>query len=164
MDTPTDVLKGRRNRATPRRSTGVSEQHHKGNTHCAPAGFGALGGSVWINFRDGHIDAYNPMTGEFIDKARDAHGKAIVIDGLWSIKFGNGCSADAQFPQAASELSQPVGHLALLFAFPFSRRNGEHRVTIGVDVRHVEARRVAFHKRPQLQLVASSIARARHLP
>src|ERR1700680_141372 len=67
--------------------------------------------------------------------------------------------ADAQFPQAASELSQPVGHLALLFAFPFSRRDGEHRVTIGVDVyhapvlvqvfpqhRHVEARRVAFHK------------------
>jgi uncharacterized protein (TIGR03118 family) len=57
----------------------------------APAGFGALGGSLWIgNFRNGHIDAYNPMTGEFIDKVRDSHGQAIVIDGLWSIKFGNG--------------------------------------------------------------------------
>lgn len=57
----------------------------------APAGFGALGGSLWIgNFRDGHIDAYNPTTGEFIDKVRDSHGQALVIDGLWSLKVGNG--------------------------------------------------------------------------
>jgi uncharacterized protein (TIGR03118 family) len=57
----------------------------------APAGFGALGGSLWIgNFRNGHIDAYNPTTGEFIDKVRDSHGQALVIDGLWSLKVGNG--------------------------------------------------------------------------
>jgi len=57
----------------------------------APAGFGALGGSLWIgNFRDGHINAYDPTTGEFIDKVRDSHGQALVIDGLWSLKVGNG--------------------------------------------------------------------------
>ena len=57
----------------------------------APATFGALGGTVWIgNFGNGHIDAYDPMSGELIDKVRDSHGQAIVIDGLWSIKFGNG--------------------------------------------------------------------------
>jgi uncharacterized protein (TIGR03118 family) len=57
----------------------------------APAGFGRLGGTLWIgNFGNGHIDAYDPMSGRFIDKVRDSHGQAIVIDGLWAIKFGNG--------------------------------------------------------------------------
>jgi len=57
----------------------------------APAGFGALGGTVWIgNFGNGHINAYDPTTGEFIDKVRNPHGQAIVIDGLWALKVGNG--------------------------------------------------------------------------
>lgn len=57
----------------------------------APAGFGSLGGTLWVgNFGNGHIDAYDPVTGRFIDKVRDSHGQAIVIDGLWTMKFGNG--------------------------------------------------------------------------
>jgi uncharacterized protein (TIGR03118 family) len=57
----------------------------------APAGFGALAGSLLIgNFGDGHINAYNPTTGEFIDKMRHPHGKEIAIDGLWSLRVGNG--------------------------------------------------------------------------
>ena len=57
----------------------------------APAGFGTLGGTLWIgNFGNGHIDAYNPTTGEFIDKVRNSHGQAIVIDGVWTLMFGNG--------------------------------------------------------------------------
>jgi uncharacterized protein (TIGR03118 family) len=57
----------------------------------APAGFGALAGAVWIgNFGNGHINAYNPTTGEFIDKVRNPRGQALVIDGLWSLKVGNG--------------------------------------------------------------------------
>ena len=50
-----------------------------------------LGGTVWIgNFGNGQINAYNPTTGQFIDKVRNPHGQAIVIDGLWSLKVGNG--------------------------------------------------------------------------
>jgi uncharacterized protein (TIGR03118 family) len=57
----------------------------------APAGFGALAGSLLIgNFGNGHIDAYNPTTGEFIDKMRNPNGQAIVIDGLWSLRAGDG--------------------------------------------------------------------------
>src|SRR5262249_47628538 len=57
----------------------------------APASFGPLAGSLLIgNFGNGHINAYNPVTGEFIDKLRDGHGQAIVIDGLWSLRVGNG--------------------------------------------------------------------------
>lgn len=62
----------------------------------APAGFGRLGGTLWVaNFGNGHINAYDPLTGRFIDKVRDSHGQAIVIDGLWAIKFGNGGNGGA---------------------------------------------------------------------
>jgi uncharacterized protein (TIGR03118 family) len=57
----------------------------------APAGFGEFAGDLLIgNFGNGHINAFNPATGEFIDKVRNARGKAIEIDGLWSLGFGNG--------------------------------------------------------------------------
>jgi len=57
----------------------------------APVSFGTLAGSLLIgNFGNGHINAYNPTTGEFIDKLRDSGGQAIVIDGLWSLRVGNG--------------------------------------------------------------------------
>jgi uncharacterized protein (TIGR03118 family) len=56
----------------------------------APATFGALANQLLIgNFGNGHINAYNPTTGEFIDKMRDPHGQAIVIDGLWSLRVGS---------------------------------------------------------------------------
>ena len=57
----------------------------------APAGFGQFSGEILIgNFGNGHINAFDPATGEFLDKVRDPHGQAIVIDGLWTITFGNG--------------------------------------------------------------------------
>jgi uncharacterized protein (TIGR03118 family) len=57
----------------------------------APPSFGALAGALLIgNFGNGHINAYNSGTGEFIDKVRDPHGQAIVIDGLWTLRVGNG--------------------------------------------------------------------------
>ena len=42
------------------------------------------------NFGDGHINAFDPMTGHFRGKVRNPHGQAVVIDGLWALKFGNG--------------------------------------------------------------------------
>jgi uncharacterized protein (TIGR03118 family) len=59
----------------------------------APASFGEFGGDLLIgNFGNGHINAFNPTTGEFLGKVRNPHGQAIVIDGLWTVKFGNGGS------------------------------------------------------------------------
>jgi uncharacterized protein (TIGR03118 family) len=56
-----------------------------------PNGFGDLGGTLWIgNFGDGRINAYDTTTGAFINKVRTPDGRAIVIDRLWSIRFGNG--------------------------------------------------------------------------
>src|SRR5437764_7287145 len=58
-----------------------------------PPDFGELGGTLWIgNFGNGHIDAYDPVTGQFAGKVRDAHNQTLVIDGLWGLRFGNGGS------------------------------------------------------------------------
>jgi len=56
-----------------------------------PPSFGALGGTLWIgNFGNGHINAFDPATGQQIGKVRTPGGKIIVIDGLWTLRFGNG--------------------------------------------------------------------------
>jgi len=56
----------------------------------APVSFGQFAGDILIgNFGNGHINVYSP-TGEFLDKLRDEHGQAIVIDGLWTLRVGNG--------------------------------------------------------------------------
>ncbi|HEU5078226.1 MAG TPA: TIGR03118 family protein [Opitutaceae bacterium] len=57
----------------------------------APAGFGNVGGNLLVgNFGDGTINAYDLMTGDFVDSLRDNWGNPIAIDGLWGIQFGNG--------------------------------------------------------------------------
>jgi len=59
----------------------------------APAGFGDMGGTLLIgNFGNGHINAFDPDSGRFVSKVRNPHGQAIAIDGLWSLRFGNGVS------------------------------------------------------------------------
>lgn len=57
----------------------------------APSGFGKFGNRLLIgNFGDGLINAYDLATGEFIGKLRSTDRKAIRIDGLWGLAFGNG--------------------------------------------------------------------------
>jgi uncharacterized protein (TIGR03118 family) len=61
-----------------------------------PDTFGELGGTLWIgNFGNGQINAYDPITGRFINKVRGPDNKAIVIDGLWTLRFGNGGNGGA---------------------------------------------------------------------
>lgn len=63
----------------------------------APSGFGAFGGDLLVgNFGDGHINAYNPRTGALVGELRDASGHAIVIEGLWGLRFGNGHGSAAR--------------------------------------------------------------------
>jgi len=57
----------------------------------APAGFGELGDSLLVgNFGDGHINAYDLATGEFVSEMKGSDGRPIAIDGLWGLAFGNG--------------------------------------------------------------------------
>ena len=60
----------------------------------APAGFGGYGGALLVgNFGDGLINAFNPATGAWLGALRDGSGKALAIDGLWGLTFGNGTRA-----------------------------------------------------------------------
>jgi uncharacterized protein (TIGR03118 family) len=58
----------------------------------APDSFGDFGGALLVgNFNtEGHINAFNPDTGEFLGFVADANGDAISNENLWSLKFGTG--------------------------------------------------------------------------
>ena len=59
----------------------------------APQGFGRFSGDLLIgNFGDGQINAYAKLpNGHFEHRGelRDPAGKALAIDGLWALEFGN---------------------------------------------------------------------------
>jgi hypothetical protein len=57
----------------------------------APSTFGSLAGALLVgNFGNGHINAFNATTGDFLGELRDPDGEPIQIDGLWALKVGNG--------------------------------------------------------------------------
>jgi uncharacterized protein (TIGR03118 family) len=60
----------------------------------APGDFGSFSGALLVgNFGDGHINAYNPDTGAHLAQLRGPSGQPIAIEGLWSLRFGNGNAA-----------------------------------------------------------------------
>jgi uncharacterized protein (TIGR03118 family) len=60
----------------------------------APTGFGNFGGDLIVgNFGDGNINVYDPNNGSRVGALRQPNGRAIVIDGLWGLRFGNGNAA-----------------------------------------------------------------------
>jgi uncharacterized protein (TIGR03118 family) len=62
----------------------------------APGNFGQFSNDLLVgNFGDGHINAFDPETGAFLGQLEDKNGNPIVIDGLWSLQFGNGAAAGA---------------------------------------------------------------------
>jgi uncharacterized protein (TIGR03118 family) len=57
----------------------------------APAFFGEFTHAVLVgNFGDGTINAFNPVTGEFLGKMLTPSGATLSITGLWGLAFGNG--------------------------------------------------------------------------
>jgi uncharacterized protein (TIGR03118 family) len=56
----------------------------------APSGFGRFSGQLLVgNFGNGRINVFDAVTFEPKGHLKGADGKAIVIDGLWGIAFGN---------------------------------------------------------------------------
>jgi uncharacterized protein (TIGR03118 family) len=58
----------------------------------APADFGPMSGALLItdNTPHGRINAFDPKSGAFLGPLRDTSGKAIEIDDVWAIQFGQG--------------------------------------------------------------------------
>jgi len=62
----------------------------------APANWGAFGGDLLVgNFSDGKINAFDSK-GNALGALQDSTGKAIALQGLWAILFGNGKSGGDQ--------------------------------------------------------------------
>jgi uncharacterized protein (TIGR03118 family) len=60
----------------------------------APADFGQFSNDLLVgNFGDGRINVVDPHTGNFLGQLRDRDNRAITIDGLWGLAFGNGATA-----------------------------------------------------------------------
>jgi uncharacterized protein (TIGR03118 family) len=57
----------------------------------APASFGRFGGATIIgNAGDGHINAFDPVSGRFLGQLQRSSGGPITVRGLFGIGFGNG--------------------------------------------------------------------------
>ncbi len=67
----------------------------------APANFGKLSNTLLIsnNTNAGTINAFNPVTGQYVGTVRDTNGKLIVIDQLWGIEFGGGTTNNGRTNQ-----------------------------------------------------------------
>ena len=67
----------------------------------APKDFGPLSGKLLVgNFGRGNIAAFDPATHTLVDNVRNPKGKAIKIEKIWGLLFGNGVSlgdADALY-------------------------------------------------------------------
>ena len=63
----------------------------------APADFGPMSNAILItnNTSRGRINAFDPKSGAFLGPLRDASGKAIEIDDIWAIQFGQGGAGGA---------------------------------------------------------------------
>ncbi len=54
----------------------------------APEHFGKYHDAILVgNFGDGHINAYDPLTGDLLGQLNDTHGNVIQIEGLWALSF-----------------------------------------------------------------------------
>lgn len=63
----------------------------------APANFGPLSNTLLVTNnidKDGTINSFNGITGEFVGTIRDTIGRPIHIDQLWGIEFGGGSPAN----------------------------------------------------------------------
>jgi len=82
----------------------------------APSNFGPLSSTLLIsnNTNRGTINGFDPFTGHFVGTVKGMNGKAIVIDQLWGIDFGDGLGSNG----AANHLyftAGPSGNLAGTF-------------------------------------------------
>jgi len=67
----------------------------------APRNFGPFSNTLLIsnNTNTGTINAFDPITGQFVGSIKDTDGKLIVINQLWAIDFGDGMGSNGGINQ-----------------------------------------------------------------
>lgn len=73
----------------------------------APSNFGPLSNTLLVsnNSVAGTINAFDPITGDYVGTIKDRNGKPIILNNLWGIAFGGGSKSNG----AANELFVTVG-------------------------------------------------------
>jgi len=90
----------------------------------APKNFGTLSNTLLISNNlnnDGVINAYNALTGQFVQTMKDGNGKAIHIDQLWGIEFGDGLGGNGGVNQlffTAGPKNNTAGTFGMITAIP----------------------------------------------
>jgi uncharacterized protein (TIGR03118 family) len=100
----------------------------------APAGFGDLAGALLVgNFGDGRINAYDPLTGMFLQTLLDENLDPLAIEGLWALRFGNGGNGGAlgTLYFTAGPNDEKGGQLGALMATETSDTGGTTGTTSG---------------------------------
>jgi uncharacterized protein (TIGR03118 family) len=95
----------------------------------APAGFGKFSHRLLVgNFGDGRINAYDLASGEFVGSLHGSDGKALHIEGLWGIGFGNGFVSQPVNTLffAAGPGDEAHGLYGRIDVVPGMERNGNH--------------------------------------
>jgi uncharacterized protein (TIGR03118 family) len=87
----------------------------------APKNFGKASNAILVgNLGDGRINAFNATSGKLIGPLTNAKGKAIAIDGLWAIAFGQGGGKNGQ-PNQLFFTAGPTGYTNGLFGMITSK-------------------------------------------
>src|SRR5262249_3227679 len=57
----------------------------------APSDFGPFGGALLVgNAGDGHVSAFDPVSGAYLGQLADNAGQPLELHRLWGLMFGNG--------------------------------------------------------------------------
>ena len=99
----------------------------------APEGFGWASRQLLIGEVDsGEISVFNPETGAYLGPLTDAHGKPIVIDGVWALIFTGG-KGETGSPRLyfASGCAFPPEYTPSLFGYITSANTGGNGDEVG---------------------------------
>jgi uncharacterized protein (TIGR03437 family) len=85
------------------------------------------------NFGDGHINAFDPVSGALKGTMQDSTGAPIAIQGLWALEFGNGASAgDGNFLYFTAGIFNNGAQAGLLGSLaPPAQITGVHNAATG---------------------------------
>jgi uncharacterized protein (TIGR03118 family) len=85
----------------------------------APPNFGPLSNTLLVsnNAVRGTINAFDPITGNFVGTIKDEHGKPIVLNNLWGIAFGGGNSTNGATNTLFVTVGQGIGTAELAGTF-----------------------------------------------
>ncbi|HTV15186.1 MAG TPA: TIGR03118 family protein [Acidobacteriaceae bacterium] len=77
----------------------------------APRNFGPLSNTLLVsnNSVEGTINAFDPISGQFVGTLRDEQGKKIILNNLWGIAFGGGSAANGETNELFVTVGQGIG-------------------------------------------------------